>query len=66
MCQGARVCGYETGTVGFYLGERRTGSGVPRKGLAEVPKAPGERHRSGTGGKEGMSERKEGSRTGQP
>lgn len=22
MCQGARVCGYETGTVGFYLGEK--------------------------------------------
>ena len=44
--------------MGFYLGERKTGSGVP--------KAPGERHRSGTGEKEGMSERKEGSRAGQP
>ena len=52
--------------MGFYLVERRAGSGVPRKGLAEVPKASGERHRSGTGGKEGMSERKEGSRAGQP
>ena len=52
--------------MGFYLVERRAGSGVPRKGLAEVPKASGERHRSGTGEKEGMSERKEGSRAGQP
>lgn len=59
-CNGARVCGYETGTVGFHSGRGEQDLGVPRKWLAEVPKAPGERHRSGTGERRGDVREKRG------
>lgn len=48
------------GQWGSTQGRGEQDLGVPRKGLVEVPKAPGERHRSGTGERRGDVREKRG------